>query len=125
MAGVRFSIRGPEGEELPTGEIGEVCLRGGTVMREYWGQPEASAEALRDGWYHSGDAGYLDDGGYLFLVDRVKDMIVSGGENVYSSEVENALSTHPAVGSVAVIGVPTTCGARRCTPSSSCGPTPR
>jgi acyl-CoA synthetase (AMP-forming)/AMP-acid ligase II len=106
MAGVRFSIRGPEGGELPAGEIGEVCLRGGTVMREYWGQPEATADALRDGWYHSGDAGYLDDGGYLFLVDRVKDMIVSGGENVYSSEVENALSTHPAVGSVAVIGVP-------------------
>ncbi len=106
MHGVRFSIRGPDGQELPSGEIGEVRIRSGTIMREYWNQPQATAEALRDGWYHSGDAGYVDEQGYLYLVDRVKDMIVSGGENVYSSEVENALSTHPAVAAVAVIGVP-------------------
>ena len=106
MPGVRFSIRDPSGAELPPGSIGEVCVRSGTIMREYWNQPAATAEALADGWYHSGDAGYLDQRGYLYLVDRVKDMIVSGGENVYSSEVESAISTHPAVAAVAVIGLP-------------------
>ena len=75
-------------------------------MREYWNKPEATEEAFRGGWYHTGDAGYLDDDGYLFLVDRVKDMIVTGGENVYSIEVENAIATHPAVAQVAVIGIP-------------------
>ena len=75
-------------------------------MVEYWRQPEATAAAFRDGWYHTGDAGYLDADGYLFLVDRVKDMIVTGGENVYSTEVENALASHPAVQQVAVIGIP-------------------
>jgi acyl-CoA synthetase (AMP-forming)/AMP-acid ligase II len=88
------------------GATGEVCARGGNFMREYWKKPEATADVFRDGWYHSGDAGYLDDGGYLFLVDRVKDMIVTGGENVYSVEVENAISSHPAVDQVAVIGIP-------------------
>ena len=76
-------------------------------MVEYWNKPDATAEAFRGGWYHTGDAGQLDDEGYLYLVDRVKDMIVTGGENVYSVEVENALSTHPAVAQVAVIGIPT------------------
>jgi long-chain acyl-CoA synthetase len=75
-------------------------------MVEYWNQPEATREAFRDGWYHTGDAGFLDAAGYLHLVDRVKDMIVSGGENVYSIEVENALASHPAVLQVAVIGIP-------------------
>jgi long-chain acyl-CoA synthetase len=75
-------------------------------MTGYWSNPEATEEAFRDGWYHTGDAGYLDDGGYLFLVDRVKDMIVTGGENVYSAEVESAISKHPAVEQVAVIGIP-------------------
>jgi long-chain acyl-CoA synthetase len=75
-------------------------------MREYWNKPEATEEAFRGGWYHTGDAGYLDEHGYLFLVDRVKDMIVTGGENVYSAEVESAISTHPAVAQVAVIGIP-------------------
>jgi long-chain acyl-CoA synthetase len=75
-------------------------------MREYWNQPEATAEVFRGGWYHTGDAGYLDEQGYLFLVDRVKDMIVTGGENVYSTEVENAIASHPAVAQVAVIGIP-------------------
>ena len=72
---------------LPTGETGEVCARAGNFMTEYWNKPEATA-TFRDGWYHSGDAGYLDERGYLYLVDRVKDMIVTGGENVYSVEVE-------------------------------------
>jgi long-chain acyl-CoA synthetase len=106
LPGVVLSIQGPLGETLPTGETGEVCARGGNLMTEYWKQPEATAEVFRDGWYHSGDAGYVDEQGYLFLVDRVKDMIVTGGENVYSVEVENAIASHPAVEQVAVIGVP-------------------
>jgi long-chain acyl-CoA synthetase len=75
-------------------------------MLEYWNKPEATADAFRGGWYHTGDAGYVDADGYLYLVDRVKDMIVTGGENVYSTEVENAVASHPAVAQVAVIGIP-------------------
>jgi long-chain acyl-CoA synthetase len=75
-------------------------------MSEYWRQPAETAAAFEGGWYHSGDAGYLDEEGYLYLVDRTKDMIVSGGENVYSTEVEQAVASHPAVAQVAVIGVP-------------------
>ena len=104
--GSRVSIQDDGGKILPRGEIGEVCVQGGQLMREYWNKPDATAEAMRGGWYHSGDAGYLDEDGYLFLVDRVKDMIVSGGENVYSAEVESAISTHPEVAQVAVIGIP-------------------
>jgi long-chain acyl-CoA synthetase len=106
LVGVRISIQDEEGNILPDGEIGEVCAKGGNYMREYWANPDATAEAFRGGWYHTGDAGYLDQEGYLFLVDRVKDMIVTGGENVYSAEVESAISTHPAVAQVAVIGIP-------------------
>ncbi len=99
-------IQDEDGNMLPTGEVGEVCARSGNYMRGYWNRPEETAKAFAGGWYHTGDAGRMDARGYLFLVDRVKDMIVTGGENVYSSEVENALSSHPAVGQVAVIGVP-------------------
>jgi acyl-CoA synthetase (AMP-forming)/AMP-acid ligase II len=106
VPGVELSIQDAAGRELPAGEIGEVCARGGNFMSGYWKKPEATDEAFRGGWYHTGDAGYLDDGGYLFLVDRVKDMIVTGGENVYSAEVESAISTHAAVAQVAVIGIP-------------------
>jgi long-chain acyl-CoA synthetase len=106
LPGVVLTIQDPKGNVLPAGETGEVCARGGNFMTEYWKQPEATADAFRGGWYHSGDAGYLDDDGYLFLVDRVKDMIVTGGENVYSVEVENAIASHPAVAQVAVIGIP-------------------
>ena len=98
LPGVVLSIQDGEGNPVPTGETGEVCARAGNFMREYWNQPEETAEAFRGGWYHTGDAGYLDDQGYLYLVDRVKDMIVTGGENVYSIEVENALASHPARG---------------------------
>ena len=94
------------GQRAAGGRAGEVCARGGNFMSEYWNQPEATAEAFRGGWYHTGDAGYLDEDGYLYLVDRVKDMIVTGGENVYSIEVENAIASHPAVAQVAVIGIP-------------------
>jgi acyl-CoA synthetase (AMP-forming)/AMP-acid ligase II len=106
LPGVALSIRDPLGEPLPRGEVGEVWARAGSFMVEYFRRPDETAAAMADGWYHSGDAGYLDDEGYLFLVDRTKDMIVTGGENVYSTEVENAIGTHPAVRQVAVIGIP-------------------
>jgi long-chain acyl-CoA synthetase len=106
LAGVVLSIQDGEGNALPAGETGEVCARAGNFMREYWKRPKETADAFRGGWYHTGDAGYLDAQGYLYLVDRVKDMIVTGGENVYSVEVENALASHPAVSEVAVIGIP-------------------
>lgn len=106
LPGVVLSIQDEVGTLLPPGETGEVCARSGNYMIEYWKKPEATAEVFRDGWYHTGDAGYLDADGYLYLVDRVKDMIVTGGENVYSTEVENALAGHPAVLQVAVIGIP-------------------
>jgi acyl-CoA synthetase (AMP-forming)/AMP-acid ligase II len=106
LRGITVSIQDEQGAVLPPGETGEVCARGGMFMREYWNKPEATDEVFRGGWYHTGDAGYLDDRGYLFLVDRVKDMIVTGGENVYSVEVENAIATFPGVAQVAVIGIP-------------------
>ena len=92
--------------EVPRGEVGEICGRGPMVMKGYWKQPEATAAALRGGWMHTGDAGYMDEDGYIYLVDRTKDMIVTGGENVFSVEVEAALYEHPAVLEAAVIGVP-------------------
>lgn len=93
-------------QEVPFGQVGQICARGPMVMKGYWKQPEATAEALRGGWMHTGDAGYMEPDGYLYLVDRTKDMIVTGGENVYSVEVEAALYEHPAVLEAAVIGVP-------------------
>jgi long-chain acyl-CoA synthetase len=90
----------------PTGEVGEIVVRGPHVMQGYWRRPDLTAETIIDGWLRTGDAGYLDETGYLHLVDRVKDMIVSGGENVYSAEVEHALMRHPDVLQCAVIGVP-------------------
>ena len=92
--------------EVPPGVIGEILCRGGHVMLGYWNRPEETAAALRGGWMHTGDGGYLDENGYLFVVDRVKDMIITGGENVYSVEVENVLGKHPAVAASAVIGLP-------------------
>jgi long-chain acyl-CoA synthetase len=106
VPGSVVSIQDPEGNILPAGETGEVCARGGNYMTEYWHRPEETDAAFAGGWYHTGDAGYLDEDGFLYLVDRVKDMIVTGGENVYSAEVENALGAHPAVKQVAVIGIP-------------------
>ena len=96
---------------MPVGDVGEIWVRGATVMKGYWNLPEATEEAIRPGgWFRSGDAGYFDEDGYLYLYDRVKDMIVSGGENVYPAEVENVLMSHPGVADVAVIGVPTEVG---------------
>jgi long-chain acyl-CoA synthetase len=94
------------GNEVPPGQAGEVCARAGNLMLGYWGKKDATEAAFRDGWYRTGDVGYLDAEGLLHLTDRVHDMIVTGGENVYSTEVENALASHPAVGEVAVIGIP-------------------
>ncbi|TDD93387.1 long-chain-fatty-acid--CoA ligase [Actinomadura rubrisoli] len=94
-------------EEMPPGQVGEILCRTPQNMKGYWGMPEATASALLPGgWFRTGDAGYLDEDGYLYIHDRVKDMIISGGENVYPAEVENVLMGHPAVGDCAVIGVP-------------------
>jgi long-chain acyl-CoA synthetase len=107
MAGVELRIvDSGTGEDVPVGEVGEVWIRSSQVMKGYWAKPEATAESMTgDGWFHSGDAGYMV-GEYLYLHDRVKDMIVTGGENVYPAEVENALMRHEGVADVAVIGVP-------------------
>jgi long-chain acyl-CoA synthetase len=94
------------GNEVPRGTVGEVIVRGPNVMLGYWNCPEETAEVLRDGWMHTGDCAYMDEDGYLFIVDRIKDMIVTGGENVYSAEVESAVAAHPAVAACAVIGIP-------------------
>ncbi len=101
-----IAVMDPQDRPLPSGEIGEICVRGPMVMQGYWRQPELTAQVLRNGWMHTGDAGYIDARGFVFLVDRVKDMIVTGGENVYSAEVENIIYQHHAVHECAVIGVP-------------------
>lgn len=95
-----------EDHDVPTGGLGEILLRGPGLMRGYWNDPDASAEALRGGWMHTGDVGYLDGAGYLYIVDRLKDLIIVEGDNVHSAEVENTLSSHPDVAACAVIGVP-------------------
>jgi fatty-acyl-CoA synthase len=95
-----------DGRELPAGEAGEILVKGPNVMFEYWGNEAATAAALRNGWYHSGDIGYRDENGYYFIQDRKKNMIKSGGENIYPAEVERVLHNHPDIMEVAVIGVP-------------------
>ena len=91
---------------MPRGTVGEIVTRGAHIMLGYWNRPEETAEALRGGWLHTGDLAYMDDEGYIFIVDRAKDMIITGGENVYSAEVEDAVANHPAVLRCAVIGLP-------------------
>ena len=96
-----------DGRQAETGEVGEIEIRSAGVMKGYWNRADATAEAIdAEGWFRSGDAGFFDADGYLYIHDRVKDMIVSGGENVYPAEVENALFSHPAIADAAVIGVP-------------------
>ena len=102
----RLKVVDAEGVELPHGEIGEILCQTDRVMKSYWNRPDATAEALKDGWYHSGDAGYFDEEGFLYIVDRIKDMVISGGENIYPVEIENELIQHPDVEDVAVIGLP-------------------
>ncbi len=94
------------GADLPQGSTGEVVVRSKFVMDSYWGKPEATQEVVKNGWYWSGDAGYLDENGFLYVVDRIKDMIISGGENIYPAEIEQVLSKHPGIAEVAVIGAP-------------------
>lgn len=106
MCGSRARIVGPDGAELPRGEVGEIVYRGQNLMAGYWRRPEATEAAIRDGWFHTGDAGSMDADGFIFIKDRLKDMIVSGGENIYPAEVEAVLAAHPDVLDVAVIGVP-------------------
>jgi acyl-CoA synthetase (AMP-forming)/AMP-acid ligase II len=106
VMGCRVEIRRPDGEPAAIGQPGEVTVRGSNVMSGYWNKPEQTANAIRDGWYWTGDVGRIDDEGYLFLLDRSKDMIISGGENVYCTEVEDALYTHPAVLEATVFGIP-------------------
>ncbi len=106
VAGVALRIVDGLGNPLPPGEMGEITARGPMLMKGYWNMPEATAETLRDGWIHTGDAGTLDAEGYLYIQDRVKDMIVSGGENIYPRTVEEVLFRHPAIADAAVIGVP-------------------
>jgi long-chain acyl-CoA synthetase len=104
--GMEMCVVDENDKPVPTGTVGEIVVRGPNVMQGYWKRPEETAKALRNGWMHTGDGGYVDSEGYYFVVDRVKDMIISGGENIYSVEVENAISQHPAVQSCAVIGIP-------------------
>ena len=106
MAGVRVKVCDQQGNELPCGETGEFVVKADSNMISYWKLPQATEETLQDGWIHTGDAGYLDEDGYAFLRDRIKDMVITGGENVYPAEVENVLGAHPSILEVAVIGIP-------------------
>jgi acyl-CoA synthetase (AMP-forming)/AMP-acid ligase II len=106
IANAEVKVVNESDNECPTGEVGEIICRSPQNMRGYWNLPNETAKTIRSGWLHTGDAGYFDAEGYLYIFDRIKDMIVSGGENVYPAEVESTLFAHPAVADVGVIGVP-------------------
>ena len=106
MPGVDMRFLADDGSELPNGEIGEIVARGPQITKGYLNRPEDNANAFRNGWFHTGDVGRIDDEGYLFVLDRKKDMVITGGENVYTREVENVLQQHPDIAEVAVVGVP-------------------
>jgi long-chain acyl-CoA synthetase len=106
IAGVEMRVVDADGRELAVGEVGEIAIRGHNVMKGYWGQPEATAAAIPDGWFRTGDMGRKDDDGYFYIVDRKKDLIIRGGFNVYPREIEEVLYEHPAVLEAAVIGLP-------------------
>jgi acyl-CoA synthetase (AMP-forming)/AMP-acid ligase II len=106
LAEVELSVVDRDDVPVPTGDIGEIVIKSPVILSGYWNLPDATAESFRGGWFHTGDAGCLDEAGYVYLKDRVKDTIISGGENVYPAEVENALYAHPSVKEVAVVGVP-------------------
>lgn len=106
LFGIDIRVVDGTGQDKAPGEIGEIIIRSPQVMKGYWHAPEATARAIRDGWFYSGDAGTIDEDGFIYIQDRVKDMIVSGGENIYPAEIENCLFGHPAVADAAVIGVP-------------------
>ncbi|WP_019122982.1 class I adenylate-forming enzyme family protein [Brevibacillus massiliensis] len=103
---VELKIVDDEGSEVPAGQVGEIVCRGSLVMKGYWNNPEATAETLKDGWLHTGDLGWVDEAGYLHIVDRKKDVIISGGANIYPREVEEVLNLHPAVKETCVFGIP-------------------
>ncbi len=105
MPVVELAILGPEGQHLGPNETGEVLIKGPIIMAGYWNKPEATADAVRDGWLHTGDVGHLDEDGFLFITDRAKDMIIRGGENIYCVEIENRLVEHPDIADAAIIGV--------------------
>lgn len=104
--GMEVKILDEEDRELPRGEMGEICVRGPSVFKEYWERPEGTAETLKNGWLHTGDLGSKDEHGYVYILDRKKDMIISGGTNVYPREVEEVMLLHPAVQEVSVFGIP-------------------
>ncbi|WP_030456941.1 class I adenylate-forming enzyme family protein [Herbidospora cretacea] len=106
LAVMDVKICDPAGRELPRGEVGELCMRGPVVIMGYWNRPDATAEAIVDGWLHTGDLARIDEEGLVYIVDRAKDMVIRGGENVYCAEVEAALFEHPAIDDAAVIGIP-------------------
>jgi acyl-CoA synthetase (AMP-forming)/AMP-acid ligase II len=106
VTGVRVRVVDESDRDVSAGQMGEIVVRSDLVMRGYWQKPEATAEALRGGWLHTGDIGSLDEDGYLYITDRKKDMIISGGSNIYPREIEEVICTHPAVAEVAVVGVP-------------------
>ena len=106
VPGVEIRITGPDGEALPAGQDGEICVRGPVLMTGYCTSPEATAEAVRDGWLHTGDVGHLDEDGFLYVVDRIKDLIIRNGFNVYPRDVEDVLLTHPEITGAAVVGRP-------------------
>jgi len=109
---IELSFRDDDGNELPPGEPGHIWVRSVTLIKEYWNRPEANAKEFRDGWFNSGDIGFLDGDGYLYLTDRAKDMVIRGGENIFPLEVEKALMDSPEVLETVAFGVPTTSGAR-------------
>jgi long-chain acyl-CoA synthetase len=106
IRGVEMRLVDTWGKDVPVGEVGEIAIRGANLMKGYWRRADATAEAVPDGWFRSGDLARVDDDGYYFIVDRRKDMIIRGGYNVYPREVEEVLYEHPAVAEAAVIGVP-------------------
>jgi len=106
VAGVEMRLVGSDGGAAPSGEVGEIAIRGHNVMKGYWGKPEATAEAIPDGWFRTGDLARVDADGYYFIVDRKKELIIRGGYNVYPREIEEVLYEHPAVAEVAVVGIP-------------------
>ena len=106
MRGVQMRVVDKEDHEVPQGTVGEIVIRGPNVMKGYWHRPEATAEAIRDGWFHTGDLARVDEDGYFYIVDRKKDLIIRGGYNIYPREIEEVLYEHPAVAEAAVIGLP-------------------
>jgi long-chain acyl-CoA synthetase len=106
IEGVEMKVVDDDGKEVDQGEVGEIVIKGHNVMKGYWKRDDATAEAIKDGWFHTGDMAQVDEEGYFFIVDRKKDMIIRGGYNVYPREIEEVLYEHPAVREVAVLGVP-------------------